>query len=295
MRGVFYMFGFSLFAAAAYLTAEAAFLWFNISVANAIFWGFFWALFGGGPFFLRNRVVRGKMVDCLRLHWKVLFLIVGLISLAAILWFLVLSQSNSGVMSLLDKTEVFWAILLGGVFLGERIRGREFFGIVLAIVGIVLVSSLRGEINFYLSGLALFSAFLYSMQSFLVKRFVSDIDGFSFAFLRGLGLLLVIGVFFGVQGKIEFIGWQPALLVGFGQFCGLLVARVFYFEAHRFLEISKLNLFQLLIPVFVFVGQYFLFPEITFSLQKMVGAGFVLGGLGVFVWQRKKPVQVEKA
>ena len=282
------MLGFSVFMAVSYLTGEIGFRYFNLSVANNIFWGFFGALVIASPFFLRNQKARKNISLCLKSHAWLLVSITVIISFSSILWFLVLSKSNSGIMALLDKSEVLWTILLGIFFLKEKFRKKECYGIILSIIGLVLISTLEGEINYYLSFLVLLTAFFYALQSFLVKKFASEMDSFAFTFLRGIGLLIIIGSFFGIQGQISFIGMKEIALVGFGQFCGLLIARVFYFEAHKFLDISKLNIFQLSVPVFVLLGQYFLFPETTFSQQKILGAILILGGMTFFVYQHKE-------
>ena len=282
-KGFWLMIGFSVFTAAAYLTTDFGFRRFSISVPEAVFWGYLVAVALAAPFFLGIPVRRRALRVCLSRHFWLLFGMSLLIFFAALLWFWTLSTSNSGVLSLLDKSEILFAALLGIVFLGETITLQEALGVVIALGGIFLISNFSGEIR-PLSTLAVFVvSFSYATQSLLTKKFAPEVDGFSFAFLRGLFMTGFTALFFGIRGEINLVPLGAIVVVGIGQLCSLVIARVFYFEAHRFLPISKLNLFQLLIPVLVLSGSVVFFPEVAFSSQKVIGAILILGGFGVFL------------
>ena len=277
------MFASSFFTALAYITADVGFRFFHLSVPNLVFWSFFGALLFSAPFFLGKKIRRKNIALCLQNHGKLLVFTSILISAAAILWFWVLSGSNSGIVSLLDKSEILWAMLLGIFFLGEKINKKELLILILPVLGLLLISQLEGEISSFSALATLFIALIYALQSFFVKKYMPEVDGFSFAFLRACVLFLCTGVFFLLQGSISLIPFSAFLFIAFGQMSGILIGRVFFFNAHKYLDISRLNLFQILIPLFVLLGSTFLFPDVSFSLQKGIGAVLILGGLLLFL------------
>jgi drug/metabolite transporter (DMT)-like permease len=61
--------------------------------------------------------------------------------------------------------------------------------------------------------------------------------------------------------------------------------RYFFFQAHKYLEVSKLNIFLLLQPVGVLIGTFLLFGD-SISEQKIAGVILILGGGYFFVKNR---------
>jgi drug/metabolite transporter (DMT)-like permease len=65
------------------------------------------------------------------------------------------------------------------------------------------------------------------------------------------------------------------------------LGRAFYFEAHNYLPISKLNATLLIEPIFLmFVG--ILFMKEPVDLQKLGGGAIILLGLYLIVFHKRK-------
>ena len=276
----------TLCGAAMYLVSDFLFRHFeSITPQNAVFWGSLGAILLCVPYFFRSDKSRKKLQTCVLKHGNVLLFISIITSFAAFLWWYTLEQTNSGIIALIGKSETIFAFILGVFFLKEKISLREVFGILIALAGFVFLSTIKGEMSFFLVTLMLICRFLYALQSFVIKKFASDIDGFAFGFLRLILMLLFFGSIFGLQGKIEMIPVLAIITATSALMLNAIFAKMFYFEAHKYLEISKLNMFLILQPVLVLFGASFFFGD-PISLQKMFGAVLVLGGLAYFSWEQ---------
>ncbi|MEU2233558.1 DMT family transporter [Streptomyces vietnamensis] len=111
-------------------------------------------------------------------------------------------------------TQPFFLVLLGAVFMRERISGGKLGWLALAFVGLVLVSGVRPGDTASLAGLgfALAAAVLYALATFVTKR-ITGVRPHLIALVQvlvGMPLLLPFVDFGGVSGG----GW--GWLVGLG-------------------------------------------------------------------------------
>ncbi|MFF5707528.1 DMT family transporter [Streptomyces sp. NPDC012756] len=111
-------------------------------------------------------------------------------------------------------TQPFFLVLLGALFLRERISGAKIGWLVLAFLGLVLVSGVRPGDTASLAGLgyALAAAVLYALATFVTKR-ITGVRPHLIALVQvvvGMPLLLPFVEFGGVGGG----GW--GWLVGLG-------------------------------------------------------------------------------
>ncbi len=288
LRAYFLMTGFAFMAMISYLCVD----WVlrldpNLYPGNAFFWGCSGGVILSLPYFLSHQKTRRELVNTFSRHGGLITLITLLTTIGGCFWFWALDLSNSGIISILSKSETLWVFLLGFMFLKEKITWPETLGIGVALVGLYLTSTLEGEVSLTAVMLILAGKFLYALQSLLTKKYGSDLQAMSFAFLRGGLMAVFLGIIFGLLDKIEWVGWSTFLLLALGQFCGIFLGRVFYFEAHKHADISRLNTFLFLEPVFVLVGAYLVFGD-TVGGQKLLGAILTLGGLLFFVRAQTK-------
>ena len=288
LKGYLLMTGFAFMIMLSYLSIDYVFRNYpGITPENAIVWGLGSASVFVAPFFLRNKVSRKKVRTSFDKHFILLLIISLFTALGGFLWFYALEQSNSGVLSLLSKTETLWGFFLGVLFLRERITFLEIVGVLVSVGGICLISSLKGEVSLLAVLAVIVGKFFYGFQSLLVKKYARDLEAFSFTFIRGTLMSFFLFLMFFIQDKLTFIPLSVFWILVISQVVGLFLARICYFEAHKLLDVSKLNTFLFLEPVFVLIGAFFVFGD-TVSGQKLLGAIFVLGGLLFFVHQQMK-------
>ncbi|MDF3821805.1 DMT family transporter [Leptospira sp. 96542] len=237
-------------------------------------------------YILFSKTSRTKVVTTVKRDGYILFL--GTLSNAfgILLYYLALKQTDLGPAAILIKTTVLYNVILGTVLLGEKLRRLEILGIVISLLGIYLVSTLNGQISIYSSFLILTSAFFFAIQSFMIKKYVPQIFGLEYAYLR----LLLLSIFFILYsksvGSLVFIDPKLILILGLFSFLGYFLGRAFYFEAHNHLPMSKLNATLLIEPIFLmFIG--ILFMNEPLDPKKIFGAILILFGLYLIVFHHR--------
>ncbi|TGM47746.1 DMT family transporter [Leptospira biflexa] len=286
-KGYFYVFLTGVFFAFEVIGFKEVFRRFHLSPEMAAFFGVGFAFFVVTPFFLSSAKRRTKVILTIRRDG--LILLIGTLSnaMGIVLYYYALKQTDLGPAAILIKTTVLYNVILGVVFLGERFKDREVFGIILSIFGIYLISTLQGQINLISASCILISAFLFAIQSYLIKKYIPEILGLEYAYLR-LFLLCVFFLLYALGiGSFAFPEWQTIVILGFCSLLGYFLGRAFYFEAHNYLPISKLNATLLIEPIFLmFVG--ILFMKEPVDLQKLGGGAIILLGLYLIVFHKRK-------
>lgn len=285
-KGYELLFGNILVLTIFYLGVDFVLRIWNISVEQTMFWGWTTSMLFVAPFFLFSPLRRTALIKEWKLH-KILIVSLGILSIASTIFFLWgIDLAGSGPASLFENTQMIFAVLLGVLFLGEKFVVHEIWGALLMLGGIFLIANLKGEVSSMAAILITIASFFYALQSFLFKKYGKKVDVMSFAYLRGCvaGILIIVAVF--SFGKYQLIPYQAIFVLGFIYVLGILVARYMFFHAHRYLEISKLNIFLLLQPVGILLGAFFLFGD-PLSLKKIIGAVLILGG-GFFLIRARK-------
>jgi len=260
----------------------------EITVENVIFWGLLGAVLSGVPFFLRTGHQRKIFVTEFK-NFKKLILLSGILTtFGSFLWFWSLAHSSGGIVALLVQTGIIFTFLLGIIFLKEKINFGEILGFILVITGVIVISNLEGEVTFLAVLASIVSAFLYALQSFFIKKWGGkSLKSTVFAFQRILVTLIFLSILLFLQGNIKWIGFDLFFIIAVSQIFGFFIGRIFYVEAHKYLDISKLNVFLALEPVAVLVGAYFIFGDIIYW-QKFLGAFLIIGGLIWFIKSQKQ-------
>lgn len=259
-----------------------------MSPENVIFWGLFGASIFATPFLLGSTRRRTEVMDSIRRDGKVILGVALLSSTGAFFWVQALQMTGASVVSLLAKSQVLGSVFLGAIFLKERFTAFEVAGILLAIPGIVLISTIPDEVPARAALMILASAGIYSIQSAIVKRFAPGLHGIEFTYLRGSGMSLVFFVAFLATGKLVIPDLFSFLFLGLISTLGLLIGRSMFFEAHKYLGIGKLNTGMLLEPVIVTILSVLFLAEDP-GRQKMMGGALILLGLWMTTRKNLKP------
>jgi len=261
---------------------------FLLSPELAAFYGVSIAFLIVTPYFLFNPRRRLSVTLTIQKDGWVLLIGTFFNSIGILMYYFALRISDLGPSAVLIKMTVLYNVILGVWLLKERLKAFETIGILLAIVGIVFVSTLKGQIQISSALTILVSALFFASQSFLIKKYVPEIDGLSFAYLR----LFLLSIFFFLYVSITG-AWVPispfvALSLGLFSVLGYFLGRACYFEAHNHLPISKLNATLLFEPVFlVAIGIVFMGEQV--SVQKICGTSLIISGLYLLIFHKQKP------
>jgi O-acetylserine/cysteine efflux transporter len=213
------------------------------------------------------------------------FVAVGfLVAASTTLNYTLVAYIDPGTASLLSKVSVLYGLVLGIVWLGDRLSRQQYVGAALAIIGVAVISFQPGDYFRLGSFMVLVSNFLYALHAALVKRYgggMDFVDFFLYRLITTTGFLLLFNV---TTGGITLpVGnvWLLLILVGT---VDVMISRALYYLALRKLTMSMHTLVLTVSPVVAIVWSVFLFG-VQPTGQQMLGGLAVLTGVVLVTYQ----------
>ena len=210
---------------------------------------------------------------------RTLLLVLAAALLTAVNWFAYIWAVNTGFVAKISLgyfINPLLSVLLGAIFLGERLRGGQKIAVLVAVAGVVYLTLSRGELPW----IALTLAFTFGIYGLIRKQIdLSGMQGFCLEMTMMLGPALLILLYTGQQGNSAWAGggWtRIALLLGTG--VASAIPLVSFGAAARLIPLSTLGLMQYLAPTMQFLLGVFLYKE-PFTTTELVGYAFIWSAL----------------
>ena len=210
---------------------------------------------------------------------RTLLLVMAAALLTAVNWFAYIWAVNTGYVAKISLgyfINPLLSVLLGAIFLGERLRGGQKIAVLVAVAGVVYLTLSRGELPW----IALTLALTFGIYGLIRKQIdLSGVQGFCLEMTLLLGPALVILLYTGQQGNSAWAGggWtRIALLLGTG--VASAIPLVSFGAAARLIPLSSLGLMQYLAPSTQFLLGVFLYKE-PFTTVELVGYAFIWAAL----------------
>jgi O-acetylserine/cysteine efflux transporter len=200
---------------------------------------------------------------------------------------------SSGIASLVLQASVFFTIIMGALFLQEKIQKVKIVGFTLAILGLIFILNLTdGSITYAGLVLVIIGALSWSIANVVVKKsgatkifslmvwssLFSPIPLMLLAYLTQ-GQDVFSNFLTNIDGKAVFsILFQayPTTLFGYWVWNTLI---------NKY-DISKVAPLSLLVPIFGLLGSYVIFSE-AMSMGKIIACALIVGGLLVNTFGHK--------
>ena len=193
---------------------------------------------------------------------------------------------EAGKSAVLVYTMPFWVIVLGWPFLSERIRGRQWFAVALALAGLVLVLELwRGTAGLAPSLLALGAGAAWALSVIVVKR--TQVQGRD-ALLSLTTWQMVFGFVplaiaaWAVQERT--IEWSGAFVaaLAFNAIGGTAIAMLLWLYVLQRLPALVSGFSALIVPIVGVLAAWLQLGERP-SLPEAAGMVLILAGLGLLL------------
>ncbi|MCD5322515.1 MULTISPECIES: DMT family transporter [Pontibacillus] len=273
-----------------------SFLFIKVLVSSMSVWEVvFWRCTFGAVVLWGIYAFEGKQTLS-KLPWGSL-LLVGLTNNALPWGLIALSETSitSSLASVLNATTPLWAGLIGLLFFGVRIRGRQWFGIAIGFIGIMVLVD-PGEVGFVRNGLAgtltmIVAAICYGFSSQYIKKNLNDVSAVTVAAITLTFSAMYAFIFTSISGTMNWsLVTTPSIfgsLIGLGAFGSGLGIYIFYYLIQKG-SAEFATMVTYLVPVTALLwGSIFLEERIKVSM--VVGLAFVL--MGVYLAQEKRKKQ----
>lgn len=222
--------------------------------------------------------------------YKKIFVLSSILTaVSAVLWILAIRTIGIPLTSFLMKSQTLFSLLLGMVFLGERLNRWETVGVVITITGGVIVAYQRDLSLLMGTFTAIGAALCYSSLSFLVKKIGQDLNMHTVANLRALGVSIFLFLYLVITGSFHTPRPIDIMYMALGGITGAYIAKACQFQAIKLIDVSRTTAVLPLESIFVVLFSYFIFHEIPSVIKLAGGAGIIIGVIFLVLFRAEKP------
>jgi drug/metabolite transporter (DMT)-like permease len=239
------------------------------------FWHGTACLYSTAYLLIRRMPVRPQ----LRRHWKPMLGIGLFHGLGAAAGFAGLHLLDPTVANFFVRTGILFTWLLGVVVLGERPDRPAIGGMLLAVVGIAVLSYATGAAH--AKGIALsLTAAIVGAFGFLLGKYVAGSTSTAVTVWMRSGtialLVLVLALATGTFRPV--LSWPHLLVLALGAAVGPFGSQLLFFYSLKYIALSEASVVRALSPVFVAV-YYLAFLGMFPAPKQLIGGAIVLAGL----------------
>lgn len=265
----------------------------ELTSIDFMLWGFGGTAIVSSLVILNLQKYRSEVKKQILNNYKLHLFLASISTFACYLFFEVVQNVDIGLLSVLTKSDVLLSILFGVIFLKEKISPKNCLLITIVVIGFLLLSTLKGEITYYYLALIIISRLCYAIQSLFVKKYAGSLNTIAFTYIRSTLIAIMSGIICIAFFDVQYFSIYPLFIMIISQVFGILIYRIFYFEAHKYMHIGFIPLFLLLVPIFILIISNIFFNE-SLSIQKIIGVSCVILGLFFIYWNSSKAKQTSK-
>jgi drug/metabolite transporter (DMT)-like permease len=222
----------------------------------------------------------------LRTHFWFYATIGFLVGASTALGYSAVAFIDAGTASMLSKTSTLFSIVVGMVWLRERLQPMQLLGALLSLAGVVLITFQPGDLLRWGAALVLFSTIMYALHAAIVKQHGEKMGFIDFFFFRVLFTsltLLAIALTRPWVPSSEPVAWLLLVVAGT---VDVVISRSLYYLALRRLPMSIHAIILTLSPVLTVGWSMLLFGAFPQPLQ-FVGGLVVVIGVALAAFRRR--------
>lgn len=290
LTGYLFLVGTAFFTALSYAFGKA--LDGNLDPETTTFFWFFGAFLCAAilsPFIPSQR----KELMKFRRYSRIFIYSSVITSVGAAMWIVALWTIGAPLTSFLMKAQTFFSIMLGVIFLGERLNKGESIGIIITIIGGIIVAYQKDRYLLIGTFTALGAAFFYSFLSFIVKKTAQDLNMLAVATFRTLGVSVVLVIYLLLTGTFNMPTYTQIGYMSLGGITGAYIAKACQFHSIKLLDVSRTTAVMPMESLFVVILSYLLFDDLP-SLYKILGGAAIVTGVVFLVLFRAEQDRIRK-
>ncbi|NPA43091.1 MAG: DMT family transporter [Chlorobi bacterium] len=223
-----------------------------------------------------------------------LLLLNGILELSGTYFFFkaIHTVENPSIVSFLNNISPVFVVILGVLFLKEKINLQEFIGIVIALSGTVLLSYKGGTRlqDMFIPGTeyAVLSMFIFAFNTILLKKYVKRLSPVVLTINRVIFLTTFFFIFLLLSDDPFFIPREAYYYVLIGSFLGPFLTVIASLNALKYIEVSKKSILGTTKGLFVLLGSYFFFGNFPTSTQIIGGLLTITGAVLIITGRMTK-------
>ena len=196
--------------------------------------------------------------------------------LGVLLYFIATKYLPTAEAAILQKSSPFFVVVFAAILLKEKVTKIDVVSLLLAFVGVAIITKPTGDFNIY-SIVAFLSALFAAMAYVIIGMLKGKEEGETVMLAFGLVTVVILAPFmikgFKVPNAKEALGM---LMVGIGGACG----QYFLTKSYLMAPASKVSIYNYSSVVFSSIFGYFLFGD---KIDLATGIGIILVFVAAFI------------
>lgn len=196
--------------------------------------------------------------------------------LGVLLYFIATKYLPTAEAAILQKSSPFFVVVFAAILLKEKVTKIDVISLLLAFVGVAIITKPTGDFNIY-SIVAFLSALFAAMAYVIIGMLKGKEEGETVMLAFGLVTVVILAPFmikgFKIPNAKEALGM---IMVGIGGACG----QYFLTKSYLMAPASKVSIYNYSSVVFSSIFGYFLFGD---KIDFATGIGMILVFVAAFI------------
>lgn len=217
-------------------------------------------------------------------YWKFGILSGATMAVGSIMMFYAVDSIGPTLSSFLIRFVLVFAVILGIIFLKERLTFIEVIGMLIAVVGAFIISfSGAGGIVQLSSLLVMISSFLFAINSLLTKIYVKRIEPLELIIVKDVFAIFIIFLYSIFTSTLQPVSFKILGLTALASGITSIIGFLFFLRALQLMNLTKVMIIRSLDPFLVIVYSYIFFGWIIPTKVQVFGGLMIMLGVSVIV------------
>jgi drug/metabolite transporter (DMT)-like permease len=211
-------------------------------------------------------------------NWRGPFMIAFFVFIGGLLYTYGILFSGPTTATFVIQYATVFTVILGVVLLKERFTKTESSGIILAIIGLLMISYKSVDIQLFSLAVLLFGALSFALSNIISKVYVENIDPVTLAGGRSLFIFLFFLVYSLLTNKASVD--VPIITLGYlflAAITGVFLNFILFFKSLELIEVSRSTAITSIGPLFTAVYSFIFLSLIPAPNELLGGILIVIG------------------
>ncbi len=216
-----------------------------------------------------------------RKNWKEGIILGFANALSVVLWFAAIKAIGATLTTFLLRFMTIFLIILGIIFLKEKLNTLEAIGAAIAIAGALVMNFNASSILLIGTIIAVLAAFAVAVQEIIAKIYVARISPMELTSIRTtfvLPFLLLYALLAGNIGAAAEIQAGSLLLIIAGSTASAVIGFIFWYKAIERMDVSKAAIIRTVDPFIVMVYAFLIFSTAP-TQKELIGGALIVAGV----------------
>ena len=274
----------SLFLSTGFVVAKHFLEYTNPETLNVLWFGIAF-LVAAAFLLLRNRA---ETVTLFKKNWKDGVIVGGANALAAAFWFQSISLAGPTATAFIVRFSTIFIIILGILFLKEKLHLHDIVGMLIAIAGALTISFGNGDYLKAGTMVALAASLAIAVHQVLSKAYAKNVNPLMLVCVRSFYTALFLLIYALIFSKLETFPISQLGSLSAGIVINAVVGFVFFYKALELIDVSKVAIIRTLDPFIVVIYAFIAFHTFP-SLSQFWGGTLVVVGVIVAMYGHALP------